>query len=283
MTDRPAPRKGPDWHDLRPRVLSASVMIAVAGLAIVLGGPVYDLLILLAAAGMAAECAALCGLSVRSWRGVLYIAWAVCAVICACTGHWAAVPVFVATTWIFGGPAGLGLVAVIIGAVSLLWLRLATAPGPWSVLFVIAVVVMSDSSAYMAGRIFGGPKLAPRISPGKTRSGAAGGLVGAVFAGMLVAFLQGGGTLLHAAVWAGVLGVLAQAGDLAESAAKRAYGVKDSGTILPGHGGLLDRFDALLAAAPAAALLSLAAPSGAGFWSAGLSDLRDALFRLAGQ
>jgi phosphatidate cytidylyltransferase len=139
----------------------------------------------------------------------------------------------------------------------------------------VLVVWSSDSFAYLAGRALGGPKLAPRISPGKTWSGSAGGLVGAMLVGGALALLlpspPGAGDGLPAlrGVGAGLLlGLVSQAGDLAESAFKRRSGVKDSGRLIPGHGGLLDRFDGLLAAAPVAALLSLAAPHGAGFWYA---------------
>ena len=120
------------------------------------------------------------------------------------------------------------------------------------------------------------------ISPGKTRSGSLGGLLGAALVGALLAWLlpppvgvPAGVPMLHVllrGLGAGaLLGVVAQAGDLAESAFKRRCGVKDSGTLIPGHGGLLDRFDGLLAAAPVAALLSFGAPVGAQFWYAGLS------------
>ncbi|HET9020103.1 MAG TPA: phosphatidate cytidylyltransferase, partial [Acetobacteraceae bacterium] len=113
--------------------------------------------------------------------------------------------------------------------------------------------------AYLSGRLVGGARLAPRISPGKTWSGAIGGLLAAA----LVGAAAGGG---RGALVAAVLSVVAQAGDLAESAAKRRAGVKDSGRLIPGHGGVLDRLDALLAAAPAAALLALALGPGVALW-----------------
>lgn len=285
----PAAKASGGWHDLRPRLLSAIVLIGVAAVAIRVGGIIYGALILLAMIGMAAETAALYGLAVRSWRGVLYLAWAGCAGLAALFGHWSALPVFAMTAFVFGPPLWLGQVIIILAGTALLWLRLATPAGAWSVLFVIAVVVFSDSSAYLVGRLVGGPKLAPRISPGKTRSGAVGGLFGAVLAGVLVAWLAGGETagglawLSGCVFWSVLLGVVAQLGDLAESAVKRARGVKDSGTLLPGHGGLLDRFDALLAAAPVAAGLSLAAYAGHGFWAVTPADLLAALQRLTGQ
>jgi phosphatidate cytidylyltransferase len=104
----------------------------------------------------------------------------------------------------------------------------------------------------MVGRLVGGAKLAPSISPGKTRSGAVGGLVSVVLVGAIAAWL-GGGAVGSACLIAAGLGVVAQAGDLLESAVKRHFGVKDSGDLIPGHGGLLDRLDAVLTAAPVAA------------------------------
>mgnify|MGYP000940818611 CR=1 FL=1 len=281
------PRRGnANWSDLRPRLISAAVLIIIAGAAIQAGGLFYGALIIAAMCGMASELATLFGTSVRSWRGVLYIAWMGCAGITALCGQWNAVPAFVMSAFIFGPPLWAGSAVIAAAGTALLWLRLCTPPGAWSVLFAIGVVVFSDSTAYITGRLVGGPKLAPRISPGKTRSGAIGGLAGALVAGIVVAALSGpadADVLLHSAVWAVVLGIVAQAGDLAESAMKRALGVKDSGRLLPGHGGLLDRFDALLAVAPVAAALSLAARPGQGFWSVGPEDMWAAVLRLTGQ
>lgn len=123
--------------------------------------------------------------------------------------------------------------------------------------FLIATVWVTDIAAYFVGRRFGGPKLWSRISPKKTWSGAIGGLAAGALAGLGAAAFYGREGLL---VWFGlavVLSVVSQVGDLAESAVKRRFGVKDSGSLIPGHGGMMDRVDGLVAAAVAAALLGL--------------------------
>jgi phosphatidate cytidylyltransferase len=131
----------------------------------------------------------------------------------------------------------------------------------------LLLVWSSDIGAYLTGRAVGGPKLAPHISPGKTVAGAVGGLAAAIIAGIAVALAVSRPTsLTHAAAAAAVLGVVAQAGDLLESHVKRRFGAKDSGWLIPGHGGLLDRLDALLAAALVAALLALAQGRGVVLW-----------------
>ena len=120
------------------------------------------------------------------------------------------------------------------------------------VFWVFVVTWATDILAYFAGRAIGGPKLAPRISPNKTWAGLAGGVVGAAAFGWLVAWWFDMEPVFRLA--GGPMGLIAQAGDLYESWVKRRAGVKDSGTLLPGHGGVLDRTDALLAAMPIAAV-----------------------------
>ena len=145
--------------------------------------------------------------------------------------------------------------------------------GAFLILYTLIVVWAGDTVAYYTGRAIGSHKLAPRISPGKTWEGTAGSFLGAIVSGVLVfaysqpisiglmnahlltpdqAFLPPGGVtaLWPYAVLSAVINVAAQIGDLAESLLKRGAGVKDSGSILPGHGGMLDRIDALLFAAP---------------------------------
>jgi phosphatidate cytidylyltransferase len=127
-----------------------------------------------------------------------------------------------------------------------------------AMLFLFAIVWATDVLAYCGGRLMGGPRLAPGISPKKTWSGAVAGALGAVIAGGTVAAAGSATNLLAAIGLALLLSVVAQAGDLFESAVKRRFGVKDSSRIIPGHGGLMDRLDGFLAAAGAAALLGMA-------------------------
>jgi phosphatidate cytidylyltransferase len=140
-----------------------------------------------------------------------------------------------------------GVAYATVSAVTLALLRGDDRSGLLAMLFLFAVVWATDVLAYFVGRAVGGPKLAPSISPGKTWSGAVGGAVGGVVAGTLFALLAGWG-----GVWAGavslVLAVVSQFGDLLESSLKRRQGVKDSSQLIPGHGGLMDRVDGLVAA-----------------------------------
>ena len=135
---------------------------------------------------------------------------------------------------------------------ALIWLRAQPNGHRW-VLLLAAVVWGGDIGAYLIGRLVGGPRLAPAISPGKTWSGAIGGTLIAVLAGM-AAWPE---RLALVAPVALLLSITAQAGDLLESAIKRRFGVKDSGRLIPGHGGLLDRLDGVLTSAPAAAIILL--------------------------
>ena len=229
------------WGDLRLRLVSALVLAPLALTAIWFGGPVFVALIAAIALGLAIEWVGLCR-TCPAWR--------------------------------LSSLAGVGW--ILLTAVCVLWLRADPVAGRANVGFLVLVVWGSDVGAYLAGRVVGGPRLAPAISPGKTWSGAAGGLLGAACIGLAVAGLHGwrhGALGLlgpagfgRAAVVAAGLSVLGQAGDLAESWAKRCFGVKDSGSLIPGHGGLLDRLDAALAVLPAAALLAYGLGPGIVLW-----------------
>jgi phosphatidate cytidylyltransferase len=129
--------------------------------------------------------------------------------------------------------------------------------GLTALLFLFATVWATDIFAYFAGRAIGGPRLWPRLSPNKTWAGAVGGLAGGVAAGAAVAYASGIGRVAMAGVVALLLSVLAQAGDLFESAVKRRFRAKDASHLIPGHGGLMDRLDGFLVAALAALIIGI--------------------------
>jgi phosphatidate cytidylyltransferase len=129
--------------------------------------------------------------------------------------------------------------------------------GLLALLFLFANVWATDVFAFFCGRAIGGPLLWPRVSPKKTWAGAVGGLAGGVAASVAVAYASGIGKLGIVGVMACVLSVLAQAGDLFESAVKRHFGAKDASHLIPGHGGLMDRLDGFLVAAVAALLIGI--------------------------
>jgi phosphatidate cytidylyltransferase len=160
------------------------------------------------------------------------------------------------------GPAGrrvwtgMGvLYATVLGAAPIL-LRSDLEYGFVAIMFLFAVVWATDTSAYVAGRIMGGPKLLPRVSPQKTWTGAFGGVAGAIIAALAVAELSNLSALSTTAL-AALLSVLAEAGDLFESFLKRRFNAKDSSGLIPGHGGLLDRLDGFIAAAFAAGMIGI--------------------------
>jgi phosphatidate cytidylyltransferase len=157
--------------------------------------------------------------------------------------------------------AGLGIVYLGIAASSIVWIDARPDHGGRTLLWLMLVVWATDIFAYLVGRSVGGPKLAPRVSPGKTWSGLAGGVIGAAIVASLAGAAMGGRAVLLAAIGM-LLAVVSQIGDLFESFLKRRAGVKDSGHLIPGHGGVLDRLDGLMLAAPVFALLIAAAPAG---------------------
>jgi len=275
------------WRDLRLRLASALLLgPAVLG-GIWLGGPFFTALIVMAVAGLAWEWVRMCGgrlwpLSggiVRPLRGgpgngVMVPLAALAAAALAAMGEPLAaalllLPGAVLAHSLAPGAHGrflaAGVLYVGLAGIALIALRQDPAAGRANVIFLILVVWASDSAAYLAGRALGGPRLWPAVSPGKTWSGAAGGLAGAMLVGAL-STLVAPGPWLGAALVGGGLGLLAQAGDLLESGIKRHFGVKDSSRLIPGHGGLLDRLDGLLASAPAAAGLGLVLGAGEYLW-----------------
>ena len=152
----------------------------------------------------------------------------------------------------------LAIAYTLAALVALLWLRHQPIQGRETVVWIVLCIWATDVGAYVVGRAAGGAKLAPRISPGKTWSGLVGGMAWAAVTSAAVGYaFDLGDTFVLAGIGAG-LAVVGQIGDLLESAAKRGAGVKDSGTLIPGHGGLLDRIDGLVAVLVVVALIRLA-------------------------
>jgi len=206
-------------------------------------------------------------LAIRTLSGVVMIAIAIASAVVG--GYYFAVLVAAAATAVFYewtrlsrgwgvAWAAAGFVYVVAAACALLWIRERADPalpnGGLVLTFWVFIVVWStDIGAYFVGRAIGGPKLAPAISPGKTRAGLYGGVVAALVLGSTWAFVSGLRYTLD--LLAPLFAIAAQGGDLFESWMKRRAGVKDSGDLLPGHGGVFDRLDGLL---PVAILTAVA-------------------------
>jgi phosphatidate cytidylyltransferase len=154
--------------------------------------------------------------------------------------------------------SGVGVLYAGLPAIAMIWLRSDHSRGLMAVAFLIVVIVISDTAAFVCGRLLGGPRLWPRVSPNKTWAGLIGALVASSLMGALFWFLVRDAAPLRLAAVAGGLALVAQAGDLAESALKRRFGAKDSSALIPGHGGVMDRVDGLVAAASVAGLFSMA-------------------------
>ena len=140
----------------------------------------------------------------------------------------------------------LGVVYAAVPCLALMWLRQDPQFGLAVTLWILTLVWATDTGAFFAGRLIGGPKLAPVISPKKTWSGLLGGMTAAALVGVAAAALREDWTPGALAAASIVLAVIAQGGDLLESSIKRHFGVKDTSNLIPGHGGLMDRVDGLL-------------------------------------
>jgi phosphatidate cytidylyltransferase len=275
----PAPR----WSDLRKRALSAAILAPAALACIWFGAEAWTAFIAIAIALLTWEWVHLCGLRTRAAPGIAVpLAVGVACGFAVLEQPRVALLLLVMgflATWAMAerwrhrrelDQPALGLAAGVIyiglAGVALIELRHDGEAGRYNVLFLFLVVWASDIGAYAAGRTLGGPKLAPAISPSKTWSGAAGGLAASVAVGVAAAMAMAPGSPWRAVLVAALLGLATQAGDLLESWIKRRYRRKDSSALIPGHGGVLDRLDGLLAAAPVAALLSFQLGYGNVLW-----------------
>lgn len=250
-----APNSG-RWGDLRLRIASAVVMLVLGGTAVWMGGTVMAAMSVVLCGLMVWELAAICAPErheAAHWIGV-----AAAAVLFAVLELRSLVPQamllllicpLVAAFWMQRERIIFGLYgfAIMLTGYGFVALRegLGREEGFRMILWVLAIVVVSDISGYFVGRMVGGPKFWPKISPKKTWSGTAAGWVGALVVGL--------GFVLSGAGWAVLwlspfIAFAGQMGDIAESWIKRRSGIKDSSNLIPGHGGVLDRLDALIGA-----------------------------------
>lgn len=256
------------FADLALRFTTAIALAAVSVAAALAGGSWFALLIAILAALMAFEwrmislqhderavagfqVLAVVGSTVMAYFGDLNMALSF---LFATAGAGAAADAFL------GRRAGWGLFGALyvgFGAICFVGLRGTSSEGLLVIFWVALVVIATDVGAYFCGRLIGGPKLWRRVSPNKTWAGLLGGMMLAAIISMTFSALILGYVELFLGVLAAAIAVVAQIGDLGESAYKRHFGVKDSGSVLPGHGGVLDRLDGMLAATIFVAMISL--------------------------
>ncbi len=264
----------PRASNLMLRVASAAVLAPITLAVTYWGGFAFDALCALAAGGILWEWVSLA--SHRADARILAPGWlALIAALLLIALGWPAAGI---AAVVAGAVAGAGLVGalrratdaasapawaaagVVYAAALLVAPALLRNDAQWglpALLFLFANVWATDIFAFFCGRAIGGPLLWPSVSPKKTWAGAVGGLGGGVAASVAVAYASGVGNLGIVGAMAGVLSVLAQAGDLFESAVKRRFGAKDASHLIPGHGGLMDRLDGFIFAALAALLIGV--------------------------
>jgi phosphatidate cytidylyltransferase len=260
------------WNDLSVRLASAIVLAPLALGAVWLGGYWYSLFIILLGIMMAREWVAIVhGNDSRQFSlhcgAILLAATAISqfevmflfipALISIALVLLAKTP---KSFWCF-----IGIPYIALPVLAFVGLRSDTEWGLKSIIWCLLIVWAADTMAYFAGRMIGGPKLAPRLSPKKTWAGLGGAIAGAAAASAAFS-IYFGLPLMPLIALAGQFAVVGQAGDIFESALKRHFGVKDSGDLIPGHGGVLDRVDGLLAVVLIAGLLGyLHSPAAPGF------------------
>jgi phosphatidate cytidylyltransferase len=256
----------PGGSDLPLRIASALVMAPLAVGTAYWGGPVFALFWSLAAIGVFWEWSSLVAPDTRGPVILGGEAGLIIALVLALFGRFAesvgvtalcaiAIAIAAATQHRFWAAAGVPYAGAI--GIASIALRADSEDGWVAMLFLFGVVWATDIAAYFVGRLVGGPKLLPRVSPKKTWSGALGGLVAAVLAALAVAKASGLQGLLPIALVAAALSGIAQGGDLFESLLKRKFGAKDSSHLIPGHGGLMDRLDGFACAVTVAALIGV--------------------------
>jgi len=256
---------------LRPRVLSAITLAPLPIAAIWFGSPWLPLLTALAGAVMAWEWGRLCRLGRFGATGIVLVGVVLATIATATLTTLGSAVGFalLGAAIVFWSArrrpdlhpewTAFGALWVTLPCICLLWLARGGPNGRATLLWLLAVVWATDIGAYVIGRMLGGPRLAPRWSPRKTWAGLAGGAACAALVGWTTVLWLGISPALPLVLLSAGLAIVEQFGDLAESLAKRRFGVKDSSGLIPGHGGLLDRLDGLLAVIPVVALLTLIA------------------------
>lgn len=259
-----------NWAELTTRVYSALIIGVISLLAAYAGQEAFAVLVALFVVGMAWEWGRLVrGRGFDAAFGLQVAATLLGAVLTVGgrpAGGLLAVGAGAAAVFVLrlaahagrqAGWSASGVCYIGLPAVALIWLRTDDEEGFLAILFLFVVVWMTDTAAYFSGRLIGGPRLAPWISPGKTWAGLVGGAMSAALAGGLFAAVAAGASFATAGALSLALALAAQLGDLGESAVKRMFGTKDASSLIPGHGGVLDRLDGLISAASAAALIAL--------------------------
>ncbi|CAN1525322.1 CdsA CDP-diglyceride synthetase [Paracoccaceae bacterium] len=251
------------WADLRPRLLSAIVMVAAGAVEIWLGGLAFAALVVVLTAVMLWELATMTAPSRQATPlAVAGAGGAALGLALVLNGQVAGLFLVVPTLVLILTPrrdrrlAGAYALAIMLAGFGLVTLR--DAAGITAILWLMAVVVASDVLGYFAGRLLGGPKFWPKVSPKKTWSGTIAGWIGAALVGLGFVIFAGAGWLLLPL--SALVAFAGQMGDIAESWIKRRAGVKDASSLIPGHGGLLDRFDALIGAVVLVLLIGLVVP-----------------------
>ena len=254
-------------RELQLRLVSGAVVALITAAAIYAGPVPFAFLVFLVAAAMSWEWGEIVRKEGFDTPGILHVASVAAAAVLtslSMAGLGVAavlVGAIAVSALLFGGGqaklSSLGVLYTGLPVVALVWMRSDEALGLQAVVFVLAAVVATDIAAYATGRTFGGPKLMPSVSPGKTWSGLAGGVAAAALAGGIFSLLAHTGAPLWLAFLAALLALTAQAGDLAELALKRSYGLKDASNLIPGHGGFMDRMDGVVTASVLAALIAL--------------------------
>lgn len=261
VTSIPAGRPIGRWEDLRKRFVSALVLTAVGGAEIWLGGPSFAILVVLLTGAMVWELAKMTAPDHENTPLGLAV------MASACLGATLVFPDRFTAAFLLVPALAIALtdrrdrrlsslysVAIMVAGYGLIDLRM-TAGTP-VIVWLVLIVVASDVMGYFVGRVLGGPKFWPAVSPKKTWSGTLAGWAGAAMVG--TGFVLAGYGTIGLVALSVLIGFAGQMGDIWESWIKRRCGVKDASTLIPGHGGVLDRFDALIGAIVLLILLGVA-------------------------